>query len=457
MNGQARGDRHRNPHFDDLRQVWSDQWSGQYVPPPRGYWAQFNEKGALWKDNYVSHVMPHGMRNHFAGPSAEWLAYNTTSFVEKTGGSFNLDRPFERSFFRDRTILDIACGLGRWTHVMLNLGARKVVSLDISPVAVEVVKTVNPNSFEADIFDLVGNRTYAAEFEFTLAWGVLMHTHDPRLAFLNAASTVRRNGSLYVYVYGEDGFHASPQFNVVRKTFHALATFEERIAFAERTLPAATLPGTNIKNLLGWYDALCPFYNWTIPLEVVAHWYRDHAFRNITLLNRNEVVGNSACGYHVLGELGATDKPVFHAELEEILAVREANRRRCEAQEAEDNLKLEKYRKGRLLPLKGFRREVGNCYTVALPGGAELKRLFLYENETPLLPGDAMHDTIRTDGKGSYSVWPAGKQCALYMSTSDNTDPNRNGRTYSLRYATPGGYSPAPRRLRWPSRFPWAG
>ena len=268
---------------------------------------------------------------------------------------------------------------------------------------------------------------------------------------------MRRNGCLYVYVYGENGFHASPQFNMVRKTFHALATFEERIAFAERTLPAATLPGTNIKNLLGWYDALCPFYNWTIPLEVVARWYRDHAFRNITLLNRSEVFGNNDCGYHVLGALGATDKPVFDAELEEILAAREANRRRCKAQEAEDNLKLEKYRKGRPLPLKGFRREVGNCYTVALPGGAELKRLFLYENETPLLPGDALHDTIRTDGKGSYSVWPAGKQCALYMSTSDNTDPNRNGRTYSLRYATPGGYSPAPRRLRWPSDAEAAG
>src|SRR5262249_49122419 len=111
MNDQARGDRPRNPHFDDLRQVWSDQWSGEYVPPHSGYWTQFNEKWALWKDNYVSQVMPYGMRDHFAGPSAEWLDYNTASFVEKIGGSFNLDRPFERSFFRDGTILDIACGL----------------------------------------------------------------------------------------------------------------------------------------------------------------------------------------------------------------------------------------------------------------------------------------------------------------------------------------------------------
>jgi hypothetical protein len=73
------------------------------------------------------------------------------------------------------------------------------------------------------------------------------------------------------------------------------------------------------------------------------------------------VVRNNACGYHVLGDLAVTEKPIFHADLKEILAAREANRRRCEAQEAVNTLTLERYRKGQPLPLKEFRREVGNC------------------------------------------------------------------------------------------------
>jgi SAM-dependent methyltransferase len=435
MEDQPNGTRPRNPHFDDRRLVWSDAWCGKYTPPPRGYGAEFNEKWSLWKNDHVSQKLPQGVRNHFTGPGPEWLPHNTSCLVERTGGSFSLDRPFDRAFFRDRDVVDIACGLGRWTHVLLHLGARKVVSLDVSPVAVEVVRTINPNSFEADVYDLLGNRTYAAAFDFALAWGVLMHTHDPRLAFLNAASTVRRNGSLYAYVYSEHGFHASPHFNVVRKTFHGFATFEERIAFAERTLPAGTVPGTNVRNLLGWYHALCPFYNWTIPLEVVTNWYLDYGFRNIALLNRREVLGDAEFGYHVVGELGATNKPVLDPELEDVLAAREGSRRRREAEEAAKDLLLAKYLHGKPLPLKRFRREGGNCYTAPLPGGAELKQLSLYENDTPLLPGDALHDTIRTEGRGSYSVWLAGSRWVLYMSTSDNTDPNRNGRTYALRWA----------------------
>jgi hypothetical protein len=38
------------------------------------------------------------------------------------------------------------------------------------------------------------------------------------------------------------------------------------------------------------------------------------------------------------------------------------------------------------------------------------------------------HDDIRREGAGRYSHWGD----TLYFSTSDNTDPNRNGRAYAL-------------------------
>jgi ABC-type polysaccharide/polyol phosphate transport system ATPase subunit len=56
-------------------------------------------------------------------------------------------------------------------------------------------------------------------------------------------------------------------------------------------------------------------------------------------------------------------------------------------------------------------------------------RFSLYEDEKQLRPGHYAHDLIRKHGKGGYSHWGS----SLYFSTSDNSDPRKNGRIYRLR------------------------
>ena len=56
--------------------------------------------------------------------------------------------------------------------------------------------------------------------------------------------------------------------------------------------------------------------------------------------------------------------------------------------------------------------------------------LVLYENNIRLVPAHAPHEAIRQVGAGAYSHW--GKD--LFFSASDNSDPNSNGRQYSIRY-----------------------
>lgn len=55
-------------------------------------------------------------------------------------------------------------------------------------------------------------------------------------------------------------------------------------------------------------------------------------------------------------------------------------------------------------------------------------RLQLYENETALGPAHCLHVRIRRRGLGAFSHW----QSRLIFSTSDNSDPNLNGRQYSI-------------------------
>lgn len=81
-----------------------------------------------------------------------------------------------------------------------------------------------------------------------------------------------------------------------------------------------------------------------------------------------------------------------------------------------------------------IRHEQGFSYTAGLSAGRMGDKngksiCSLLENGKPLPHPRALHATIRKVGKGHYSHWTAG---TLYFSTSDNSDPRTNGRTYTL-------------------------
>ena len=57
---------------------------------------------------------------------------------------------------------------------------------------------------------------------------------------------------------------------------------------------------------------------------------------------------------------------------------------------------------------------------------------YLLEDGKPLGPAHALHYKIRENGMGCFSHW--GEH--VYFSTSDNSDPNTNGRTYTLNVPT---------------------
>ncbi len=94
----------------------------------------------------------------------------------------------------------------------------------------------------------------------------------------------------------------------------------------------------------------------------------------------------------------------------------------------------------------GLRRELpgpflpdgGYCWRLEIPdyeafadstADGQRSSLMVYEDEQLLGPAHALHGHIREQGRGAYSHWGE----ALYLSTSDNTDPNRNGRRYRVR------------------------
>lgn len=77
--------------------------------------------------------------------------------------------------------------------------------------------------------------------------------------------------------------------------------------------------------------------------------------------------------------------------------------------------------------------EKGFCYVAAIPIGSVSdsegrSRVTLCEDGAPLGPAHCPHTEIREKGGGRYSHWGQ----AIYFSTSDNSDPTTNGRSYTF-------------------------
>lgn len=81
--------------------------------------------------------------------------------------------------------------------------------------------------------------------------------------------------------------------------------------------------------------------------------------------------------------------------------------------------------------------EDGHCWMTVLPELASgdtaadptASPARLFENGTPLGPAHTSHVEIRARGEGRFSHWGD----VLYFSTSDNVDPRRSGREYTIR------------------------
>lgn len=78
--------------------------------------------------------------------------------------------------------------------------------------------------------------------------------------------------------------------------------------------------------------------------------------------------------------------------------------------------------------------ENGNCYVAPLErklisDSNGRSRLTLYEDGQALPYPHSNHDDIREFGAGRYSHWGD----AVFFSSSDNSDPAKNGRRYSVR------------------------
>lgn len=309
-----------NPHFDDGLVVWSDEYSGRYQAPATGYSEQFDLQWQLCLDgNEDFHRAPGASVDdrYIADRIYDWTGKHPADVrsYDSSAGARPLDHPLEINLIQGKDCIDIGCGLGRWTRTMLALGAKSVLSLDMSESALASVRRFNKNVLKADITEIPSQHPeFVGTFDFANLWGVAMATHDPLKTFMSAAATVKPGGALYLMVYAPEGMHATQIVGLQRRHFAELRTVEEKLAYVEHVYQRKwnnSYPlKDNLANLLrnalgrlkgskvGVLDLLEPFYNWVVPLNVIEGWMKKAGFEEVCLLNEFE---KKKCAYHVLG------------------------------------------------------------------------------------------------------------------------------------------------------------
>ena len=136
----------------------------------------------------------------------QWNRYRRTQLDRFNGTTLSRDR-----FFRDtgwtpeelagRRVLEVGCGAGRFTQVMLDAGA-DVCSLDYS-TAVDACWTNNAphprlTLAQADLYRIPFEH---GAFDKVFCYGVIQHTPDVKRAFMSLVPFLKKGGELAVDVY----------------------------------------------------------------------------------------------------------------------------------------------------------------------------------------------------------------------------------------------------------------
>ena len=136
----------------------------------------------------------------------QWNQFSKTQLDSHSGHDISSNRfwkttGWQPADLKDKLVLDVGCGAGRFAEIALNAGAY-VVALDYSTAVDACYNNLKNHKKLSIIQGDIYNLPFPAEkFDYVYSLGVLQHTPDVRLAFSNLPKMVKPGGKLCVDYY----------------------------------------------------------------------------------------------------------------------------------------------------------------------------------------------------------------------------------------------------------------
>jgi len=147
-----------------------------------------NVYGNLWKDlndDYVNNESKNVLLNIF----------------EKNNQSIDL--------IKNKSVLDMGCGSGRFTIALAQLGAQMVTGIDLGKTGISVGRKISEKLNLKNIKFLEGNVTSLPfendSFDFVFSKGVLHHTGNLKKGLDEYHRVLKKSGNGFLYLYGSGG------------------------------------------------------------------------------------------------------------------------------------------------------------------------------------------------------------------------------------------------------------
>lgn len=328
-----------------------------------------------------------------------------------------------------KTFLDIGCGSGIHSLAALRLGAEKVVAFDYDDDSVATSLKVRewagiPQEKWSISQGSVLDRAFVGSLpkcDVVYSWGVLHHTGSMWEAVRNATVPLAPGADFYIALYSSDNYtDPTPEFWIrLKRAYNQANPLTKKLMEMKYVYwmlmrpeieagrdPLATVNNYGKRGMTAWTDAK----DWLggFPMEFSSYAEtRDFCKREAGLDLVNGLTGEG-CTEYLFTRLA--ENPTWR------------------------NLEAGRERIPMAAP---FAHVGGHAYAISLPAhlrsGADdetdhmRSRVMVYEDGAPLGLAHCMHDTIRDLGGGRFSHWGTD----LVFSASDNSDPNRNGRSYA--------------------------
>ncbi len=191
----------------------------------------------------------------------------------------------DSEWFVDKTVADVGCGRGRYTHALLSLGC-SVTAYDQSECGLQ--RTVSlceeyKENLRVKKFDLL-DWEENVKYDLIFCFGVVHHTGNTYRAIINAANKVKKDGKFFLMVYGFP--QTLTEFREVNNYIKFRKEFRNS-SFKEIKKKLISLFGK--KQAHGWFDAITPDINDLLTYEEIVELLRSLGFKNIkrTIGDRN--------------------------------------------------------------------------------------------------------------------------------------------------------------------------
>jgi SAM-dependent methyltransferase len=221
---------------------------------------------------------------------SNWLAFseNRLNAARLRIAQHSLQELVERASFRGASFLDVGCGTGLFSLAAHQLGAGRVVGIDISPNSIEA-SLKNRNRFapasaiyfreasvlNPDVLEELGS------FEIVYAWGVLHHTGSMWQAIRNVAQLVLPDGILILSIYNKH--LTSPLWKAIKWLYNKLPPIVQRlmtiifagVIYLAKLIVTRGNPLEKERGMDFWYDIIDWIggypYEYAQPGEVISY------------------------------------------------------------------------------------------------------------------------------------------------------------------------------------------